>query len=149
RGLGISKHVHGLGHAESVHDMTPVEARRRIREFHLGQIVRVASKLAKTREGNGSMLDRTLIVYMSDAAERHHASCFDWPFVLLGGLGDRWRAGGRYLQFPGYESAGHHTIATLYSTLMHAVGQPKDQFGRLDVSLDAAKQTGPLSELLS
>ena len=31
RGLGISKHVHGLGHSETVAGMTPVEARRRIR----------------------------------------------------------------------------------------------------------------------
>ena len=34
RGLRFSKYVHGLGHAESVNGMTPVEARRRIRTFH-------------------------------------------------------------------------------------------------------------------
>ena len=77
RGLGISKHVHGLGHSESVDGMTPVEARRRIRTFHLEQIGRVAEKLKAVPEGDGTMLDNTMIVYLSDAAEKHHGSCIE------------------------------------------------------------------------
>ena len=147
RGLGISKHVHGLGHAESVDGMTPVEARRRIRTFHLEQIGRVAAKLKAIPEGEGTMLDNTLIVYLSDAAEKHHGSCREWPFLLLGGLAGK--QGGRYLQYPGYETNGHHTIGTLYSTFMHLAGKPQDQFGRFDVNLPEALQKGPLTELLS
>ncbi|MCX8239189.1 MAG: hypothetical protein OSB05_10255 [Akkermansiaceae bacterium] len=59
--------------------MTPVEARRRIRTFHLDQIGRVAIKLKAVPEGNGTILDNTLIVYLSDAAEKHHGSCLEWP----------------------------------------------------------------------
>jgi len=149
RGLGISKHVHGLGHAESVAGMTPVEARSRIRAFHVDQIARVAARLSAVPEGDGTMLDNTLIVYLSDAAEKHHGSCFEWPFLLLGGLVDRRsnKADGRYLQYPGYGKRGHRTIGSLYSTLMHAAGKPLDEFGRLDVNLDASMQRGPLPEL--
>jgi len=146
RGLGISKHVHGLGHAESVNGMTSVEARRRIRTFHLDQIGRVAAKLKAVPEGDGTMLDNTLIVYLSDAAEKHHGSCLEWPFILLGGLAGRR---GRYLQYPGYGAEGHRTIANLYNTLMHAVGKPQDQFGRLDVNLAKSLQQGPLPELMT
>ena len=151
RGLGISKHVHGLGHAESVQGMTAVEARNRIRRFHIEQIARVATRLRSMPEGDGSMLDNTLIVYLSDAAEKHHGSCIEWPFLLLGGLGARWRrpAGGRYLQYPGYGKTNHHTIANFYNTLLHVVGQPQDQFGRFDLNLDPATQRGPLAELLA
>ncbi|MFT5189832.1 MAG: hypothetical protein ACI957_002864 [Verrucomicrobiales bacterium] len=146
RGLGISKHVHGLGHAESVDGMTPVEARRRIRGFHVAQIARVATKLKAVPEGDGTMLDNTLIVYLSDAAEKHHGSCVEWPFLLLGGLAG---VGGRYLQYPGYGAAGHHTIANLYSTLLHKAGRPQDTFGRLDGTLPKEMQRGPLAELMA
>ena len=146
RGLGISKHVHGLGHAESVAGMTPVEARRRIRSFHVDQIAQVAAKLRAVPEGKGTMLAHTLIVYLSDAAEKHHASCEEWPFLLLGGLGSL--NGGRYLQYPGYGEQGHRTIAGLYNSMMHWVGHPQDQFGRLDLNLPPDCQQGPLPELI-
>lgn len=150
RGLGISRNVHGLGHAESVDGMTAVEARNRIRTFQVDQIARVAKKLKAVPEGDGTMLDNTLIIYLSDAAEKHHGSCEQWPMVLVGGMGGRLKttAGGRYLQFPGYGTAGHKTIANFYCTLLHAIGKPQDEFGRLDLNLDAALQRGPLGELL-
>ena len=149
RGLGISKHVHGLGHAESVNGMTSNEARNRIRRFHMQQIGRVAAKLKSVPEGEGTMLDNTLIVYLSDAAEKHHASCSEWPFLLLGGLGQSKVGAGRYLQFPSYGNKGHHTIGNLYNTFMQYVGKPQNQFGRLDLNIDAKLQMGPLSELIS
>lgn len=150
-GLGIGKHVHGLGHAEAVPGMTATEARNRIRRFQVEQIARVAAKLQAVPEGNGTMLDNTLIVYLSDSAEKHHGSCLEWPFVLLGGLGERFRpqVGGRYLQYPGYGKEGHRTIANFYLTLLQAVGQVQEQFGRLDLNLDPAWQRGPLAELLT
>jgi len=147
RGLGISKHVHGLGHSESVDGMTPVEARSRIRTFHLEQIARVAAKLKAVPEGDGTMLDNTLIVYLSDAAEKHHGSCIEWPFILLGGLAPG--GGNRYLQYPEYRQSGHHTIANLYNNFMHIAGEPTDKFGRFDTGLPEKIQLGPLPELLS
>lgn len=147
RGLGISKHVHGLGHSESVDGMTPVEARSRIRTFHLEQIARVAAKLKAVPEGDGTMLDNTLIVYLSDAAEKHHGSCIEWPFILLGGLASG--GGNRYLQYPEYRQSGHHTIANLYNNFMHIAGEPTDKFGRFDTELPEKIQLGPLPELIS
>ena len=88
--------------------MTPVEARTRIRTFQIEQIARVAAKLAAVPERDGTMLDNTLIVYLSDAAEQHHGVCLQWPFVLVGGLGKTLKRtkGGRYLHYTGYERDG-------------------------------------------
>lgn len=150
RGLGIEKHVHGIGHAETVPGMTAVEARNRIRRFQVDQIARIATKLKAVPEGNGTMLDNTLIVYLSDAAEKHHGSCREWPFLLLGGIAGKLKrtAGGRYLQYPGYGKPGHRTIACLYNSLLETAGRPRDVFGRFDLNLDEDQQRGPLSELL-
>jgi hypothetical protein len=143
-GLGVDKGVHGLGHGEGE---DPIGNRRKIRAFHVQQIARLAAKLEATPEGDGNMLDNTLIVYFSDAGEKHHASSVQWPFVLVGGLRGQLEMG-RYLQYPGYQMAGHHTIANLYMTLAQATGLPMETFGQLDLNLDAEMQRGPLKELL-
>jgi hypothetical protein len=147
RGLGIGRDVHGLGHGEGPDGMSPVEARRRILTFHVDQIARLAAKLAAVPEADGTMLDHTLIVLVSDAAEKHHSGCYEWPLVTVGGAGRRFRPAGRYLQFPGYQKPGHRTIAGFYTTLLHAVGHEAEQFGQLDPNLDKKMQRGPLAEL--
>ena len=86
--LGADKGVHGLGHGEGA---DPIGHRRNIRKFHLDQVGRLAAKLEATPEGKGNMLDNTLIVYFSDAGEKHHASLTEWPFILVGGLGGRMK----------------------------------------------------------
>jgi hypothetical protein len=145
-GLGVDKGVHGLGHGEGE---DPIGHRRNIRHFHIEQIARLATKLEATPEGESNMLDNTLIAYFSDAGEKHHASATQWPFVLVGNLNGRLKTTGRYVQFPGYQQPGHHTIANLYNTLAHAVGIQQDTFGQLDMNLDRETQHGPLGELLA
>ncbi len=145
-GLGVDKNVHGLGHGEGA---DPIGHRRNIRKLHIQQIARLAAKLQATPEAGGNMLDNTLIVYFSDAGEKHHASSTQWPYVLVGGLGGRLKTSGRYLQYPGYQKAGHHTIANLYMTLAHAAGLKLDTFGQLDMHLDEHPQHGPLDALLA
>lgn len=149
RGLGISRDVHGLGHGEGPDGMSPVDARRRILTFHVEQIARLAAKLSAVPEADGTMLDHTLIVLVSDAAEKHHSSCLEWPIVTVGGAGTRLRPAGRYIQFPSYQKPGHRTIAGFYTTLLHAIGRQAEHFGQLDPSLDKAAQHGPLETLLA
>ena len=55
----------------------------------------------------------------------------------------------RYLQFPSYGKKGQRTIGNLYNTFMEYAGKPQDQFGRLDLNIDAELQRGPLPELIS
>lgn len=145
-GLGADKNVHGLGHGEGA---DPIGHRRNIRKLHIEQIARLAARLQATPERNGNMLDNTLIIYFSDAGEKHHASSTQWPYVLVGGLGGRLKTTGRYLQYPGYQQPGHHTIANLYMTFAHAAGLKLDTFGQLDMNLDKACQHGPLDALLA
>ena len=145
-GLNVDKGVHGLGHGEGE---DPIGHRRNIRKFHIEQIARLAKKLKETPEGRGSMLDNTLIVYFSDAGEKHHASLEQWPFVLVGGLGGKLKINGRYLQYPAYQKDGHHTIANLYMTIAKAAGLEMETFGQVDMNFDKAAQQGALRELMA
>jgi hypothetical protein len=114
----------------------------------LGMVAKMALKLKEIPEGNGNMLDNTLIVYTSCAGGQHHDGQRDWPFVLVGGMNQKVKMG-RYLQFPSYQNKGHRTIANLYLTLLQAAGlETRDTFGQLDSQLKDFDLKGPLTNLL-
>lgn len=148
-GLGISLDKHSIGHGQSYNGKPWAELSSTIRRFHMEQIARLAAKLQAVPEGDGTMLDNTLIVYLSDAAEGHHSRCWEWPVVVLGNLGGRLKTGGRYLEYPYHGRKGHRTVSNLYTTFLHAAGAPRDRFGLEDPTLKHLDQKGPLSELLA
>jgi len=108
----------------------------------------MAKKFDSIPEGNGTMLDNTMIVYMSCSSGDHHCAGYDWPFVLLGGLGKLKT--GRYIEYPKYGDKGHRTVGNLYLSLMQAAGmETQETFGQLDSNLKDLDLKGPLAELMS
>ena len=140
---------HGIGHGGSAAGMSSAECHARIRRKCLEQLAKFIRRLEAVPEGDGTMLDNTLIVYLSDSAEGHHPVCHEWPFILIGDLGGRLKLGNRYLRYPWYGNQGHRTIANLYLSLLHAVGERKNTFGVPDFGLGDLDQTGPLTEIMS
>jgi hypothetical protein len=156
KGLGITVDTHTVGHmygerpkpGQSVSEGKAMAIK--IRRFNMELLAQLVDKLEAVPEGNGSMMDNTVILYLSDSAENHHSSCFDWPMVMLGNLGGRLKPNDRFLNFAKYGTKGHATIGMLYSTLLRAAGAPVDQFGTKDTSLiGAVDQTAPIGELLA
>jgi uncharacterized protein DUF1552 len=147
-GLGIGIGKHGIGHGGSFNGMTWDVLSTTIRRFHFELIARLMKKLEAVPEGTGTMLDHTAIVYLSDAAEGHHSRCWEWPFVLVGNLGGKLKAG-RYVEYPYWGMKGHKTIGNLYTTLLHAVGDRREHFGMKDPNLKDLDLGGPLPELLA
>ena len=146
-GLGINVDKHKIGHGQVDGSK---EMAIKIRQFHMDLLAKLVDQLEAIPEGNGSMMDNTLIVYLSDSAENHHSTCYEWPMVMLGNLGGKLKAGNRFLNVPKYGTKGHHTAASLYTTLLHAVGTPVDHFGQKDAELEGViDQMGPISELLA
>jgi hypothetical protein len=151
RGLGVDLPKHNIGHALYLKDDTiGWELSQKIRAFHFQLIARFMQKLESVPEGDGTLLDNTVIVYLSDGAETHHSRCFEWPFVVLGNARARLRTTGRYIVLPDYGRPGHRTINTLYNTLLHAAALARrDEFGSPDPNLEPDMYRGPLSELLA
>lgn len=146
-GLGIEIGLHQMAHSMSDNGREPQELFTLIRKHHIGLIAGLVKKLQAVPEGDGSMMDHTLIVYTSDAAHGRHSDGSEWPFVLVGNLGGRIR-GGRFIEYPGYGQLGNRTINALYAALLHAVGAPRDRFN-LTGGLKDIDQPGPLAELLA
>ncbi len=148
RGLGLNIDKHSIGHGGSFQGRSWSDLYNMIRRYHFTLIAELARKLHRVREGNGTMLDNTLIVYLSDGAEGHHSRCWEWPMVLLGNIGNRLRTS-RYIDYPGYGHQGHRTTANMYVTLLQLAGSSRDTFGMRDQGLRDLDQNGPLSELLA
>lgn len=143
--------VHDIGHNKTTDNglKTP-EARDVIRKFQIDEIAKLAGKLKAVPEGDGTMLDNTMIVYMSDQADAHHSNRRNWPFIVVGGRNIGLKSAGRYLRYPGYKQEGHKTIGNWYNSILHTTGLANsDHFGQLDHQLRDIDLTGPLSELMA
>jgi len=149
--LGVTKDGHAIGHSADAPDSVKFSVA--IRRFHAERVADLARRLDAVREGNGTMLDNTLIIWMSDSGEGHHGFCGEWPLVLVGGLGGRLKTAGRFLQFPTYKEGAtdtaNRTIRNFYLALLHAVGDKRENFGELDSQMSASAQAGPLAEILA
>jgi hypothetical protein len=148
KGLGLNIDKHSIGHGGSYQGKTWADLYNMIRRYHFDLIAGLCRKLEKVKEGDGTMLDNTLIVYLSDGAEAHHSRCWEWPMVLIGNLGGKLKAG-RYIDYPGYGQKNHRTTANMYVTLLQLAGSKRESFGMADPNLKDLDQHGPLAELLA
>lgn len=149
--LGLSeRNVHGIGHHEVCNGKTPEQARDIIRTHHAKLLADLARQLKAIPEGDGTLLDNTMIVYFSDAGNEHHADLKEWPYVVIGGCGKRLKIAGRYVQIPEYGKKGHCTIGNWWTTLLNAYGNPIKHYGNLDLTLqqNGVPQTGAIEALL-
>ena len=142
--------LHAIGHgAELPSGLNSYEMRKKVDAYHMGLVAKMALTFESIPEGNGTMLDNTLIVYLSCAGGKHHGGNTDWPAVLLGGCGGKLKMG-QYLQYPSYKKAGHKTLGNLYLSLLAAGGvESGEQFGQIDPALKDLDLKGPLQELLA
>jgi hypothetical protein len=148
KGLGINLDKHSIGHGGSYQGKTWANLYNIIRRYHFDLIAGLCRKLDQVPEGDGTMLDNTLIIYLSDGAESHHSRCWEWPMVMIGNIGGKLKTG-RYVDYPGYGHKGHRTTANLYVTLLQLAGSNRDSFGTPDPNLKDLDQHGPLVELLA
>ena len=145
--LGVTLDGHAIGHMAGQPDREKHAVP--VRRFFAERVADLAKRFEAIKEGNGTMLDNTLIVYLSDAAEEHHGTGLQWPMILVGNLGGRLKTAGRFLQFPVYNKAGHRTMSNFFLSLLHAVGDKREKFGEPDRELKDIDTAGPLAEILA
>ncbi|MCB0354790.1 MAG: DUF1552 domain-containing protein, partial [Bdellovibrionales bacterium] len=89
---GIGRH--SLCHANNYTALNAVT------DFHVSMVSRLAKSLKQIPEGSGSMLDNTVIVYLSDNGEKHHSNAHEWPMLVIGGANHGFGPGNRTLVYP-------------------------------------------------
>lgn len=112
---------------------------------YVGEMCRVARALEAVPEEGGTMLDNTLLLYLSDTGEKHHSNAEEFAMLLLGGNNMGFQTDGRSVSYPKAGHANNRQLSNLYNTMLHAAGQPTDDFGHANPASRVAE--GPLSEL--
>ena len=147
RGMGVNIGLHQLGHRDGEGERDYRALYTLLRKQHIEMIAGLIERLKAVPEGDGTMMDNTVIVYTSDAAETHHSTGREWPFVLIGDLGQRLRTG-RFIEYPAFGEPGSRSINALYCSLLHAAGAPRAHFN-LTGPIKEVDRPGPLEEILA
>jgi hypothetical protein len=120
------------GHHAASHNNNS-DGYERIARFHLSQFAYLASKLDSMPEGNGTVLDNTCLMFLSNMWIGRKHDNTRLPLVLAGGLGGALETG-RTLD---YTIAGdeNRKMSSLYLSLMDRMGVKLDRFGDADTRL--------------
>jgi hypothetical protein len=119
--IGVPDPHHPLSHHGN--DPAKVERMARINRFHVSLFSEFLAKLQATREGNGTLLDHSLLLYGSGMGNPNVHDHDDLPILVAGGAAGRMR-GGRHLRF-----AQPIPLANLHLTLLDKVGVRLESFG--------------------
>jgi Protein of unknown function (DUF1552) len=119
--IGVPEGHHSISHHRN--DPGLIEKKARIDTYHVQLFADFIEKLAATPDGDGSLLDQSLILYgsgMGDGNLHRHA---DLPGLLLGRLGGKIRTG-QHLAYP-----DETPMTNMLLTLLDKVGVELESFG--------------------
>ncbi len=140
KGLGISEQGHNLGHMKQPDNPLWIK----IRQYNTRMLVKLMQELESVREGSGTMMDNTLIVYTSNNADAQHTSGRTWPVMLLGNCNGAFKTG-RFTQLD-----GTRPINALYTSILRSAGVNVDRFNMSDkMAKKFDSSSGPLKEILA
>jgi hypothetical protein len=114
------------GHHSASHDNNSA-GYERIANFHLRQLTYLATKLDSMPEGDGTVLDNSCLMWLSNMwiGRKHDNSRL--PLVLAGGLGGTLKTG-RTLNYVD-AGDGNRKMSSLFLSLMDRMGVTLEQFG--------------------
>ena len=126
--LEVKEGHHAASHANNN------DGYERIARFHVSQFAYLATKLDSMKEGNGTVLDNTCLMFLSNLWIGRKHDNFRLPLVLAGGLGGTLETGRalNYLK----ESEDKRKMCSLYLSLMDRFGVKLDQFGDATTRLE-------------
>lgn len=128
--IGVNDGHHDLSHHG--HDEEKKKKIARINRFHSEQFAYFLRRLREVKEGSGTLLDHSMIVYGSGLADGNAHAHSDLPVLLCGGAGGTIGTG-RHLRVP-----KETPMANLFLEMMDRMGVQQDRFG---------DSTGRLSQL--
>ena len=87
-------------HGGSHHQDDPAQIRNysKLNRYHLYTTAYLANKLKATRDGDGTLLDHTLILHGTNMGNSNQHQHYDVPHFLIGGINGKLK-GGRHLHF--------------------------------------------------
>ena len=94
--IGVSDSHHPLSHHQN--EAAKLERLHKINEYHMQQFAHLVCKLAAIPEGDGMMLDHTLLMYGTGISDSNTHFHDDLPIAVIGGKA-AGVTGGRYVRY--------------------------------------------------
>ncbi len=134
--VGVPDPHHPLSHHGN--DPEKVEKISRINKFHVSLFAEHLEKLKATPDGDGSLLDHSVLLYGSGMGNPSKHDHDNLPILVAGGSSCGVR-GGRHVR---YEEA--MPLANLHLTLLERVGVHLESFGDSNGKIDGLFQSVPV-----
>ena len=117
--------VHGGHHGYSHHQNDPekLEKLTIVNKYHVTQFAYFLDKLKQTPDGDGSLLDHSILLYGSGISDGNIHFHMDLPTLVVGG-GAGTLKGGRHIHYK-----NDTPLANLNLALLDKLGVPTDSFG--------------------
>jgi hypothetical protein len=119
--IGVPDPHHPISH----HQNNPEKMAKvtKINTYHMSLFAEFLNKMKNTPDGDGSLLDHSLLLYGSGLSDGDLHNHIDMPILLVGGAAGRLK-GGRHLAF-----STDTPLANLYLTLLDKLGVRQERFG--------------------
>jgi len=119
--IGVSGAHHELSHHQN--DPDTQELLTQIGTWEVEQLAYLLEAMRAVDEGEGTLLDNTVVYYSSEISDGNRHGHYDLPVLLAGGRGAGLEPG-RHILLPEDEP-----LANLYLTILHLLGVEEETFG--------------------
>jgi hypothetical protein len=119
--IGVPDPHHPISH--HANDPAKMEKLAKINQYHVSLFAYFLNKLKSTQEGDGNLLDHSLLLYGSGMGNPDVHDHIDLPIVVAGGAASGVQ-GGRHIRY-----ANPTPLANLHLTLLNRAGVQVNAFG--------------------
>jgi hypothetical protein len=128
--VGVFEGHHSVSH--HANRAEKIEQNARIQTYNVGAFTHFLERMRSTPDGDGSLLDHSMLLYGSNMSNSNAHDHFPLPNVVIGGASGRMR-GGRHLRYP-----DRTPMTNLLLSVLDKTGVDLERLG---------DSTGPLADL--
>jgi hypothetical protein len=119
--IGVSDAFHPLSHHQN--DKAKKDRLIKIQTYHTQVFAKFLDKLSKMPDGDGSVLDHSILLYGSNMSNSNAHDEYPLPTIVVGGGAGKVK-GNQHLKYP-----DKTPLANLLQTLLDRAGVPVEKFG--------------------
>ena len=128
RSIGVPDGHHSVTHHQN--DPEKIAKTMKIDELHVRTFAYLIGKMDATKDGDGTLLDHTMLLFGSSIGDGNAHTHHDLPLVLVGGASSNIK-GGRHIRY-----APETPMNNLLLTLLDKAGVPAETLGDSTGELD-------------
>ena len=129
RSIGVPDGHHSVTHHDG--DPAKIEKVVKINHLHAQTFAYLLQKMQSTPDGDGTLLDHSMILYGSSISDGNAHTHDDLPLVLVGGACGQIK-GGRHLRFPKETPMNNLLLTMLFRAGLHPSAKLGDSSGFLE-----------------